>query len=55
MQHFAGRDVFSNKATLCLMAINEGNKHIYDIYLEVKNCIKKTFRMLKILVIKGIA
>ena len=53
MQHFAGRDVFSNKATLCLMAINEGNKHIYDIYLEVKNCIKKTFKNAQNISYKG--
>lgn len=41
-RNYAMRDVTSNQTAGCLSAINDGDKHIFPIYQEVKNCIKKT-------------
>lgn len=44
LKGYGNKDRLSNKANLCLSIINDNNRNIFPIYLEVKNCIKKTFK-----------
>lgn len=41
---YGEKDAQSNLATTCLSVINEPSRNIYEIYEEVKNCIKKTYQ-----------
>lgn len=44
LKEYSNKDRLSNKANLCLSIISDNNRNIFPIYLEVKNCIKKTFK-----------
>lgn len=44
LKGYGNKDRLSNKANLCLSIINDNNRNIFPIYLDVKNCIKKTFK-----------
>lgn len=44
LKGYEKKDRLSNKANLCLSVINDNRRNIFPVYLEVKNCIKKTFK-----------